>query len=301
MSEVATTTVRTRLGEALTPAARAWIRYAPISTGKSWLWENFHWRPRAFTCGTRHGGRMSGNTRDLIQRHIYYFGTWEPDISGWLTSTLRPGDGFIDIGANIGHYSLLASRIVGAKGKVVAVEPAQWIHDMLERHVRLNGATNVRTVRAAASETVGVLKLYPGTPDNIGKTSTVSNKGAPVLVDALPLSHILSEDEIRCARVIKIDVEGAELQVLRGLTPALQRMRNDVEIIMEISPSMMPNADAAQAEIFATMAALGFSAFRFDNDYGVDSYLLRHGSRKPEPLGEVKIQHQADILFTRRQ
>ena len=243
---------------------------------------------------------MSGNTRDLIQRHIYFFGTWEPDISGWLTSTLQHGDGFIDVGANIGHYSLLASHVVGKAGKVVAVEPARWIHDILNRHVRLNNAANVRTVQAAASDRCGILELYAGAPDNIGKTSTVSRNGTPVLVDALPMSHILRDDEIHCARVIKIDVEGAELQVLRGLAPVLPRMREDLEIIMEISPSLMPDAEAAQAEIFATMAANGFSAFRFDNDYRVDSYLRRHDTRKPAPLDGLKIEHQADILFTRR-
>jgi FkbM family methyltransferase len=286
---------------AMTPAARAWIRYIPISAGKNWLWQNFHWRPHDFTCWTRYGTRMSGNTRDLIQRHIYFFGTWEPNISSWLRSTLRPGDGFIDIGANIGHYSLLASRLVGENGKVLAVEPAQWIHSILDQHIRLNGAANVRTVQVAASDACGKLELYPGAPDNIGKTSTVSRKGEPVMVEALPLSQILREDEIRCARVIKIDVEGAELQVLRGLAPVLGRMRDDLEIVMEISPSLMPEADAAQAEIFATMAAHGFLASRFDNDYRVDSYLRGQHSKRPAPLGDMRIEHQADILFTRRQ
>jgi FkbM family methyltransferase len=293
------------LGDALTPAARAWIRYSPVAAGKPWLWETFHWRPRAFKCRTRFGDRITGNTEDLIQRHLYYFGTWEPNISGWISATLRPGDCFVDIGANIGHYSLLASGLVGASGRVVAVEAAQWIHAILERHVALNRRSNIRTVQVAAAAARGVLKLYPGDPGNIGKTTTVERPQAgrdrdPVEVQALPLAEILTDEEIDKARIIKVDVEGAELQVLRGLAPLLGRMRADLEIAMEISPSLMPDADAAREEIFAVMKANGFSAFVFDNDYGVETYLRRGDSRRPVSLSDMRIASQADILFSRR-
>src|SRR5215470_15194542 len=115
-------TMRSVVGQALTPAARAWIRYSPLPVGKAWLWDTFHWRPREFTCRTRFGGRISGTTEDLIQRHLYFFGTWEPHISGWIEASLRAGDCFVDVGANIGHYSLLASALVGPGGHVVAIE-----------------------------------------------------------------------------------------------------------------------------------------------------------------------------------
>src|SRR5881394_923896 len=84
--------LRAIVGNALTPAARAWIRYAPGAAAKRWLWQTFHWRQREFACRTRYGARMFGNTQDLIQRHIYFFGNWEPNISAWIEATLRPGD-----------------------------------------------------------------------------------------------------------------------------------------------------------------------------------------------------------------
>ena len=296
--------VRKIVGNALTPAARAWIRYSPIPIGKPWLWQTFHWRYRDFSCRTKFGGRISGNTEDLIQRHLYYFGTWEPDITDWISATLRPGDCFVDIGANIGHYSLLASRIVGADGRVVAVEAAQSIHSILDRHVAMNGRRNIRTVQAAASAERGVLRLFPGSRDNIGKTTTVARSGESIVsnsieVPALPLSEILSEDEIRRTRIIKIDVEGAELQVLRGLGPVLGRLRKEAEIVMEISPGLMPDPDRSREEIFAVMKEHGFSASVFDNDYGVDSYLRRGAGRSPVALDGTRITAQTDILFSR--
>jgi len=292
-------TMRRFIGDALTPAARAWIRYAPVAAGKPWLWQTFHWRPREFTCRTRFGGRVTGSTEDLIQRHLYFFGTWEPNISNWITETLQLGDCFIDIGANIGHYSLLASSLVGRDGRVVAIEAARWIHSILDKHVALNQRDNIRTVQVAAAAERGTVKLYPGHSGNIGKTSLIAHEGEAVDVQALPLSDILHDDEIRRARVIKIDVEGAELQVLRGLAPLLPRLPHEVEIIMEISPDLMPDAERAREEIFATMQAQGFSAFVFDNDYGVDTYLYDELRKRPVALTDSRLKSQADVLFSR--
>jgi FkbM family methyltransferase len=291
--------MRAMLGDALMPAARAWIRYAPVQAAKPWLWQTFHWREREFTCRTRYGGRMAGNTQDLIQRHIYFFGNWEPSISAWIAATLQPGDCFVDVGANIGHYSLLASRLVGARGSVVAIEAAPWIHARLDQHVAMNRLQNVRTVAAAAAATTGVIKLYAGNAGNIGKTSTVAGPGTCTDVPAQPLAEILHPNELAKARIIKIDVEGAELEVLRGLAPALPALRHDAEITMEISPAWMPGAERARDEIFATMHAHGFSAYALDNDYGVESYLHQERVKPPVKLTDEQITVQTDVLFSR--
>ena len=290
---------RHALGAALTPLARAWIRYAPWSIGKHWLWQKFHWRQHDFSCRMVGGARMTGNTRDLIQRHLYYFGTWEPNISRWISTTLQPGDGFIDIGANIGYYSVLASARVGDEGCVVAVEAAPWIHALLEWHVALNGRNNVRTLALAASASAGTLKLYPGSADNIGKTTTVKGDGEPVEVAALPLADMLLDEEIRRARIIKIDVEGAEPDVLRGLVPVLGRMRDDLEIVMEVSPSLMSDPERSRDEIFATLSGFGFAAYVFDNDYGVETYLQGGRASRPVPLRDTAFSAQTDVLFSR--
>src|SRR5512143_1069818 len=94
--------VRAQLTPYLMSAARAWIRYSPTNKGKRWLWDRFYWRSRVFACKTRFGMHFTGDTRDLIQRYIYYFGVWEPNATRWLCSKLKPGDCFIDVGANVG-------------------------------------------------------------------------------------------------------------------------------------------------------------------------------------------------------
>src|SRR5262249_5001923 len=115
----------------------------------------------------------------------------------------------------------------------------------------------------------------------------------------LPLCEILDENEIRRARIIKIDVEGAELHVLRGLVPLLGRMRPDLEIVMEVSPSLMPESIRAAEEIFSIMQAHGFTALRFDNDYRVGSYLQADARRRPRSMAAAEIDAQADVLFSK--
>lgn len=291
--------LRSWLGNVLLPYARAWIRYSPISIGKAWLWQNFHWRPHAFTGRLQFGSRVCGNTRDLIQRHLYFFGIWEPDISHWIDTTLRPGDGFIDIGANIGYYSLLAAKKVGTRGVVVAIEASPPIYSTLTWHMRFNRRRNVRTVQAAAMAKRSIVRLFAGNPDNIGKTSTIPRTGECVDVQGLPLSEILEENEIKRARIIKIDVEGAELHVLHGLLPLLDGMRPDLEIVMEVSPSLMPGAMQSAEEIFSIMQEHGFAAQRFDNDYRVGSYLRRGARRRPYSMEAAEVDAQADVLFSK--
>lgn len=71
------------------------------------------------------------DTQDLIQRYLYLFGAWEPHLTGWLRRRLRPGDGFVDVGANIGVFSVLAARLVGESGRVVAIEASADVHRRL--------------------------------------------------------------------------------------------------------------------------------------------------------------------------
>lgn len=291
---------QTMFTNTLTPVARAWIRYSPVSFGKKWLWDRFCWRRRQFSCKTKFGMRVTGDTEDLIQRYLYFFGVWEPNITRWISSRLRAGDGFVDIGANIGYDSLLAAKLVGPEGQVISIEAAQWIHAILCRHIGLNHLQNIRTVNVAAAATRGIVHVFPGGAGNIGSTTTIPH-GRPTdqlaEVEALPIHEILTAEEIKTIRIIKIDVEGAELQVIHGLAPLLARMRPDVEILVEISP----NLDGSASEIFSILKAAGFSAYMIQNSYDAESYLFASEIVDPIPLTTACIDQQVDVLFSRAQ
>jgi methyltransferase FkbM-like protein len=231
--------------------------------------------------------QVTGSTRDLIPRYLYYFGTWEPSITRWISSTLKEGDCFIDVGANIGYHNLLASKLVGADGQVVAIEAAPWIHSS-------NGlGRRSRNKRGPARVSWGQRQYRQRDHD---PQATIGSE-----VEALPMYEILRENEIERARIIKIDVEGAELSVLRGLAPILGRLRSDLEILMELSPALMPESEYALEEIFSTMQEKGFSAFVLENDYSAARYLGDARAERPVALASARVDSQADVLFSRSQ
>jgi hypothetical protein len=149
--------VRHRASHVLIPLLRTYVRYAPRALWKQRLWDRvveprFAWHRRRFVARTRFGAAIAGETTEILQQYIYYFGLWEPEITRWIERALQPGDGFIDVGANIGYFSLLASKLVGERGAVVAIEPSPELFAALEAHVARNGAGNVRMASVAASE-----------------------------------------------------------------------------------------------------------------------------------------------------
>src|SRR4030088_1768852 len=99
---------------------RAYVRYAPIRWGKIQLW-NFagrwlnHYRIRQVV-RVKYGARFLCSSEDLIQSWLMFFGIWEPGLTSFLQSRLQPGDCFVDVGANIGYFTLFASELVGERG-----------------------------------------------------------------------------------------------------------------------------------------------------------------------------------------
>src|SRR5919198_458966 len=128
--------------DTLIPVLRAYIRWAPWRRGKRTLWtrvaEPLASRPRPFVARTAYGFRVAGDQRRLMPRCIYWFGTWEPPLSEWTRRALRPGDVFVDIGANFGYFTLLAARAVAPGGSVVAVEAWPATAARLEENLARN-------------------------------------------------------------------------------------------------------------------------------------------------------------------
>ena len=253
-----------------------------------------------FSITTRHGHRFSGHTRDLIGRTIYYTGHWEPNFSGYLERTLRTGDGFIDVGANHGWFTLLASKLVGPEGFVVAVEANAEVFRTLTHHVESNELENVRLINAAASRSEGALVSIPGPDDNQGMSRVAeSSEGEGVAIEAAPLDRLLSEEEIQRARFVKIDVEGWEWDVLQGMENFFAACRPDAELLAEVTPSMSEDSGVSCEQLLRFMHDRGFHAYHVVNDYGVGVVARGGPYRPPERLREFT-DLQMDIIFSRR-
>ncbi|MET8681148.1 FkbM family methyltransferase [Streptomyces sp. NPDC004647] len=294
--------------EALITLCRSYVRDAPGSLGKAPLatrYLNSHLRdhPRRRVVRARFGARFAVDTQDLIQRYLYLFGVWEPHMTHWLRRRLRSGDTFVDIGANIGYFSVLASRLVGSGGQVVAIEASPTFHRRLLQHAQLNACDNVRAVNTAVSDSRKMLTFVLASSKNMGANSIVPYEGqaeSTFEIEARPLTEVLSPAEITNARVIKIDVEGAEGGVVQGLTPLLDQLRPDAEITVEVTPARMAQLGDSVDELTETMRVHGFHTYRLANQYSPEGYVsaLRH-SPIPPIRWQQPIIGESDLIFSR--
>jgi FkbM family methyltransferase len=153
--------------------------------------------------------------------------------------TPKEGDVVIDIGAHIGRYTIIASKRVGANGKVVAIEANPSNFEMLNRNIKLNQLTNVISLNNAVYSKETKIKLYlPG--EELGHTTynTVMSDRARtedkfVEVSANTLDYLLQLNEITDVNWVKIDVEGAEFEVLKGASNVLSKSK-DIALLIEV-------------------------------------------------------------------
>ena len=249
----------------LAPRMQSYMRAPGARDFKAWLYKTIfdpytNLSTERFIATSVFGSRFDGRLSNVVQRSIFHFGVFEPNLTAWIGRRLKPGDVFIDVGANVGYFSLLASRLVGDDGVVVALEPAPSTFAALERNITLNAANNVRAVQLAAYDRVAMLPLYSIPEEEAaGGASLVRTVGpAEADVSAAPLGDVLTRDEIRRARIIKIDVEGAEESVVRGMLPILDRLRNDVELVIEV-------VSATFAPVLRHFANTGFHCYLLQN------------------------------------
>jgi len=213
---------------------------------------------------------------DLIQMYIHLFGVWEPDVTAFIRRRLSAGDVFIDVGANVGYDTLLASKCVGERGRVVAIEASQAIHAELVENLRRNDSPeNVRHVNRAAARERGTIRTYIGPTHNVGLSSTVARRGlvAEADVESMPLADLLEEDEIARARLVKVDVEGAEADVLAGMESFLEQCGENVEIVAEVSPEWWADRDRSVADLLGPFVERGFHVYEIPNNYWPWRYL----------------------------
>lgn len=277
------------------------IRCAPGIALKRLLWSLLRRREFAYETVTPQGWRISGHTRDWIQRTLYYFGSWEPNLTAWIVSRLKNGDVFVDVGANVGYFTLLAARCVGPEGRVVAVEAMPAIFEHLAKHVRDNGLTNARLVNKAA---VGPgsppeVELFWGSGENIGSTGIIDRGGGGrgVTIAASTLSDILTDDECARARLIKVDVEGMEPETVDGLRLASRRFSKDLELIIEVAYD--PQRMAQRAWLFDRLHGLGFYSYVLPETHCFHHYAYPERSHERPRRVREPLTRLHNVIFSR--
>ncbi|MGB7283376.1 MAG: FkbM family methyltransferase [Candidatus Acidiferrum sp.] len=147
----------------------------------------------------------------------FIYGTWEPEATGAVTSTVRQGMTVVDIGAHIGYYTLLFAKCVGPSGRVFSFEPLPGNFELLRKNVELNSLSQVRTFNQAVFSCASEITLSVSDDQpNPGSGSAYLEKGVQQFrVSAVSLDGFCGEFLIQ-PDILKMDVEGAEYEVLRG-------------------------------------------------------------------------------------
>ena len=156
--------------------------------------------------------------------HSCWIGLYEWEKARLLARTLKPGMVFFDVGANVGYFTLLASRLVGPTGRIFAFEPLRRNLTYLRRHIAMHNLENVTVVEVAVSDSEGFATFDPGSNASSGR---LSQQGS-VHVQTVSLDKEISAGRLPVPDILKIDVEGAEVQVLDGLKKTLETARPKV-------------------------------------------------------------------------
>ncbi len=172
--------------------------------------------------------KMRADLDEWIQQHIFFTGLYDPGSINYMKSFLKEGDAFIDIGANVGCFALIGSRTVGKTGRVIAFEPVKSVFERFEYNISLNQLENITAVNEAVSNQNEILKLYLAKKENMGMSSIFrhdTESGETQEVKASTLDAYIEKDEVPGIKLIKIDIEGAEILALEGMTSLISRYR----------------------------------------------------------------------------
>jgi len=209
---------------------------------------------------------------DLYSKKWFYLGyrdgkVYERSATKLLINNLKKGMCFIDVGAHIGDYSIIASKVVGDQGRVYAFEIDEFNYSLLDKNVKINKINNVETHHMGISDKKGKIKYIrvsaSGNPLNhlVFNNEKLKDKDV-VSVDCISLDEFCSKENIK-PDVIKIDVEGAELKVINGMEKLLRNP--NVKIFCEIHPYQLTCFGNTVNQILDKLTALGLDIFKIQN------------------------------------
>ncbi len=178
----------------------------------------------------------------------------------YFESIVSPGQIVVDVGANQGVFTMLFSRLVGPTGRVFALEPEPALFAALDATCALNGATNVTRLSVAAGEKRSHGMLHCSRFNSGDNTMSSSRSGPSVPVEIVALDEVLPVEDVS---LIKVDVQGYELSVVKGMETLLKRSPG-VKVLFEYWPAGLRRAGCAPDELLEFFRQRGFSLFEID-------------------------------------
>lgn len=212
-----------RAGQRLPQGIRAWVLRSPAAPPLRWLLNRLV-RERNRLVIVPVGGPLAGHRMmlDWKTHKAFVFGVYERDVVHAIRTTVQPGSLVADVGAHIGYHTLVLRKMVGPNGRVVAFEPWPDVAAVLRRNCTLNGYSDIVVNQVAVGDRTGFLIMTRTDDDPLTSTSRVALNGG-ISVPMVALDDYFSPAEPLA--FAKVDVEGAEISVLRGMRRILTEHR----------------------------------------------------------------------------
>jgi len=202
------------------------------------------------------GGKIYLNLREAISERAKFIGYYEYQKTNLFKKIVKPGMTILDIGTNKGYYSLLSAKIMDDKGEILSFEPHPENCYWIKKSISVNGYKSIKLFQIALFNKNGEMRLFEGAKS--GHHSLVRNKDlGSITIQTKKLDAILAEEKIIKVDLIKIDVEGAEIQVLDGANKLLAKQ----------SPKLLIDIhDIDRKKLFRTLEKFGYIIFDYHSD-----------------------------------
>jgi len=192
-------------------------------------------------------------------------GCYEPFETKLIGACIKEGDVVVDVGANIGYYTLMFARSVGESGRVFAFEPDPVNFSLLERNVQRNGYRNVELIQKAVAAQTGTLRLYLSeTNRGDHRVYDSDDRRASIEIEAVDLDSFFKGHDGRID-FIKMDIQGSEGGALRGMTDVL-RNNAGVQLLTEYWPIGLHRFGLAADEFFRMLQRLDFKIYHVNEE-----------------------------------
>lgn len=251
-------------------SGRGFTKFPPAR----WLYKilTIHLKPKIIEIN---GYKMYLDKEDVGK--ISVFGEYELFETEVVKKQIKKGMTVLNIGAYIGYYTLLASRLVGEKGKVFAFEPDPANFKLLKKNIKLNNSKNIKLIQKAASDKKGKQKLFLSTfSSNMHSLiyNEFSQPGGKIDVEVTTIDDYFKDYKGKIDFII-MDIEGAEPKALEGMSKTLNKNKK-IKIIMELIPYLIEETGTNFKKFINSLQKSGFKVYKINEQI-----------KKLEPLGDI--------------
>jgi FkbM family methyltransferase len=206
------------------------------------------------------GSNMLVNPYEFVGRHIFVEGIYEGNCTNLFVSLLHQDDCVLDVGANIGYFTVLASSLVGPGGQVHAFEASPQIMQLLHKNIEVNHINNVALHNEAVLDRAGFVDFYTGPEENLGLSSIQNIGYVSAIKTRIPCINIdCMMSALPPVKLVKIDVEGAEFMVLNGMLELIKR--DKPYIILEFTDTLLRQMKCDAGTLFNFLSRYDYSLY----------------------------------------